>query len=63
MEDAPIESPGSIGIIERYYAQFCSAYNKIRKWLEKNDTTNEEWLRMEVYVMNCTMGTGEIVQM
>lgn len=35
IEKAPIESPGSIGTVERYYARLRCPYQKIREMLRK----------------------------
>ena len=63
MEEAPIESPGSIGIVERYHAPLRSAYVKLRQTLSKGDVRDDECLRMAVYATNCTMGPEGLVPM
>lgn len=56
LEEAPIESPGSIGIVERYHAPLRRAYKTLRESLNKEDTSDADCLRMAVYASNATMG-------
>ena len=56
LEEAPIETPGAIGVVERYHAPLRSAYTKIRQTLSKGDTNDHECLKMAVYANNSTMG-------
>ena len=56
LEEAPIETPGSIGIVERYHAPLRKAYTKIRQDLLKKDCSDQDCLKMAVYACNATMG-------
>lgn len=56
LEEAPIESPGAISVVESYHAPLRRYYNKIWDSLDKSDATNEECLKMAVYASNATMG-------
>lgn len=47
--EAPIENPGSIGVVERYHTPLRRAYATIRETFERRDATNEEYLHMVVY--------------
>lgn len=53
--EVPVESPGTIGIVESYNAPLRAAYEKIRDDLG-HETTDEQFLEMAVHVINCTMG-------
>lgn len=55
VEEAPVENPGTMGIVERYHAPLRSAYTKIRDTLDKS-TTDAECLQMAVYATNFTIG-------
>lgn len=55
MKEAPIETPGAIGIVERYHAPLRAAFDKIRADSPRN-TTDAECLRMAVYAVNNTTG-------
>lgn len=46
LEEAPIENPGSIGIVERYHAPLRRAYTKIRQTLHRGEATDAEFLQM-----------------
>lgn len=35
LEEAPIENPGSVGIVERYHAPLRREYLKVREMLDK----------------------------
>ena len=56
LEEAPIENPRSIGVVERYHAPLKKAYLKLRQTLQKNDTNDAECLQMAVYPANATIG-------
>ena len=56
LEEAPIENPGSIGVVERYHAPLKKAYLKLRQTLQKGDTSDAECLQMAVYAANATIG-------
>lgn len=56
MEEAPIETPGSIGIVERYHAPLRMAFTKLREDLRKDEATDDECLQLAVYACNATMG-------
>ena len=56
LEEAPIENPGSIGIVERYHAPLRAAFQKIRQTLSKRDADDSECLQMAVYSTNSTIG-------
>ena len=62
MIEAPIENPGSIGIVERYHAPLRRAYHKIRKSLGR-ETSDDECLQMAVYANNTTMGSEGLCPM
>lgn len=42
MYEAPIENPGSMGLVERYQAPLTCAYEKLNQSLGKGETTNVE---------------------
>lgn len=56
IEEASIETPGSIGIAERYHSPLRSSYKKIRETLQREEATNDECLHMATYVAHYTMG-------
>lgn len=53
--EAPIENPGSIGIVERYHAPLRAAHKKIRASLDRS-TSDAECLQMNTYAMNSIIG-------
>lgn len=55
LREAPIESPGTIGVVERYHAPLKAAYRKIRSEME-GDVSDSDCLSMAVYSVNCTVG-------
>lgn len=55
LKEAPIETPGSIGTVERYHPPLPAAFTKI--WDEVGRYMNEvECMRMAVYSVNATIG-------
>lgn len=56
LEEPPIDSPGAIHISERYHTPHRCVYQKLRSLLCKVDATDAEYLHMEVYVANGTIG-------
>lgn len=56
IEEAPIETPGEIGIVERYHAPLRAAYTKLRQDMGKYEATDSECLKMALYAVNSTMG-------
>ena len=56
MEEAPIENPGSIGLVERYHAPLRKAYVKLRETLSRTNATDQECLQAAVYAANATIG-------
>lgn len=61
--EAPIESAGSIGVVEMYHAPLRSSYKKIRDTLGRKDTSDEECLKLAVYVVNSVMGPEGLTTM
>lgn len=57
LSEAPIENPGSIGIVERYHAPLRRAYQKIWKSLDRAEASDVECLKMAVYANNSTIGS------
>lgn len=55
LREAPIESPGAIGVVERYHAPLRGIYEKIRKEMAR-DHTDVECLKMAVFSINATVG-------
>lgn len=55
LEEAPIETPGAIGTVERYHAPLRLAFEKIRRDLGR-DVADHECLRMAVFAVNSTIG-------
>lgn len=53
--EAPIENPGTIGIVERYQAPLRAAYEILRADFDRK-TSDDECLRMAVYSVNATVG-------
>lgn len=58
LEDAPIDTPGSIGLVERYHAPLCFDYTNICTTLSKNNAADAGRLRMSVLSVNATMRQG-----
>ena len=56
LNEAPIENPGSIGLVERYHAPLRCAFAKLRETLEKNIVNDADCLQMAVFATNATMG-------
>lgn len=61
--EAPIENPGTIGVVERYHAPLRRAYNTIRQTFERKDASNEECLQVVVYANNVTIGPEGLCSM
>lgn len=55
LREAPIENPGSIGVVERYHAPLRAAYEKLRSDLPR-ENSDEDCLQMAVYAVNNTVG-------
>lgn len=55
LREAPIETPGTIGIAERYHTPLREAFDKIRTDLDKK-TPDHVCLRMATYPVNFTVG-------
>lgn len=53
--EAPIENPGSIGMVERYHAPLRASFNKIKEDIGA-DITDKQALEMDVYTINATIG-------
>lgn len=51
LKEAPIENPGTMGIVERYHAPLRAAFEKIRASMDR-ETTDSECLQMAVYAIN-----------
>lgn len=56
MEEASIESPGSIVIVEGYHENLRKPYTKLRQKLARYDHDDAEGLQMAGYAMNMTIG-------
>lgn len=54
--EARIETPGSIGTVERYHAPLRCAYNQLRLTVDTLDTSDAECLHMNVYAVYSTIG-------
>lgn len=54
MNEAPIENPGTIGVVERYHAPLRAACLKIRSDMD-NYNTDEECMRLAVFSINATV--------
>lgn len=63
IQPAPIETPGSIGIVERYHAPLRRSFTKIRESLDRTKATDEECLKMAVFAVNSTMGPEGLIPM
>lgn len=55
LQEAPIETPGAIGTVERYHAPLRAAYERIRAEV-KTGMTDDECLKMAVFAVNSTVG-------
>ena len=55
IREAPIETPGSIGIVERYHTPLRRAYLTIRESFDKT-TTNDDCLLMATFSVNNVIG-------
>ena len=55
LHEAPVENPGTIGVVERYHAPLRAAYFKIRADLDRSNT-DAECLKLEIFAVNSTMG-------
>lgn len=60
LKEAPIETPGSIGTVERYHAPRSCALNMLRVLQEEDDSTDAEYLQMAVYATSATMGAERL---
>lgn len=49
LEEASIEIPGSIGIVELFHAPLRAAYTKLREQLERSKYNDENFLKMAVF--------------
>lgn len=63
LEEAPIASTGTLGVVERYHAPLRSVYSKLRLSLSKGGVSDHGCLHMAVYVNNATMGPKELCSM
>lgn len=54
-DEAPIETSGSIGTVERYHAPLPAAYTRIRQDLGK-ETTDVDCVSLAVFAMSMTVG-------
>lgn len=59
---APIESPVTIGVVERYHAPLRAALERIKAYYGEK-LPDKECLRMSVYAINATVGPEGIFQM
>lgn len=55
VQEAPIETPGAIWMVERYHSPLRATYEKIRKELSR-DHRDIEFLQMAVFTINATVG-------
>lgn len=62
LREAPMETPGAIGTVERYHALFRYAYEKIGKEMGR-DFADKECLVMVVFAINYKVGTEGICTM
>lgn len=62
-KEAPIETPGLIGIVERYHAPLRAVYTKIRESLDKSEANDHDCLKMALYAVNSTVGPEGLVPM
>lgn len=58
MIEAPIESTGYIGIVERFHVPLLLAYIKSRQTLPRGEQDERDYLQISVYSMTSTMGPG-----
>lgn len=56
LEEATVENPGTIGIVERYHAPLRCAYKTLRSSLDKAEASVPECLQMAVFAVNSTIG-------
>lgn len=63
LEEAPVESPGTISIVERYHEPLRAAYLKVRQSLTRNEASDNECLKLAVHGVNSTMGPEGLVPM
>lgn len=56
LDEAPVETPGAIGLVERYHSPLRKAYEKIRASLTREKATDADCLRMAVFANNSTIG-------
>lgn len=61
MEEAPIESPGTIGIVERYHAPLRASYMTVRQSMPRAKASDDECLKLAVHGVNNTMGPEGLV--
>lgn len=61
--EAPIENPGSIGKVQRYHVPLRKYYMKLRETPENNEATDTDYLKVEAYVSNETMGSEGLFPM
>lgn len=62
VKEAPIETLGTTGSVERYQAPLWSAYDKVRNQLSR-DYTEKECLKMELFAINTTIGPEGLYRM
>lgn len=62
LEEAPIETPGSIGFFKIYHVPVCCAFNKLHKALKKEEATDENCFQMAVYSYNAKIDPREYYQ-
>lgn len=55
LDEAPIETPGVIGTVERYHATLRLAYERIRRDLDRQ-SSDKECLEIAVFAVSCTTG-------
>lgn len=53
---APIENPGTIGLVERYHTPLRRSFNTIREMFNMKEVSDDECLHMAVYANNVTIG-------
>lgn len=59
MQDATIEKPGTISVVERGHAPLRAAYNRIRMYIG-HETSPEDYLTFAVHAVNSTVGPEEL---
>lgn len=55
LDEAPVKTPGAIGIVESYHAPLRIAYERVTTKVQER-TTDQECLDLEVFGINCTVG-------